>query len=150
MLAPHGGKDAQLHDVRVASEHLADARILVLREAVRRYDLGGDGSHEARNIPDRKPGGVTTDLRKGCKKPPVALRSGSMTRVEGEDQSRLAEAERRQRILSEVSRVLLDYVGPDEIEPLRRIVHQVTDERPNDLSPFAPRRADGTSKHVPS
>ena len=45
-----------------------------------------------------------------------------MTRVEGEDRSRLAEAERRQRILSEVSRVLLDYAGPDEIEPLRRIV----------------------------
>src|SRR5438874_2222368 len=148
MLAPHGGKDAQLHDVRVAPEHLADARILVLREAVRRYDLGGAGRHGSRNIPDRKPGGVTTDLRKGCKKPPVALRSGSMTRVEGEDQSRLAEAERRQRILSEVSRVLLDYVGPDEIEPLRRIVHQVTDALANDWCAFALVQPDGTLKNV--
>src|SRR5438552_3157982 len=148
MLAPHGGKGAQLHDVPVAPEHLADARILVLREAVRRYDLGGDRRHGARTIPDRKPGGVTTDLRKGCKKPPVALRSGSMTRVEGEDQSRLAEAERRQRILSEVSRVLLDYAGPDEIEPLRRIVHQVTDALANDWCAFALVQPDGTLKNV--
>src|SRR5439155_379087 len=76
------------------------------------------------------------------------LRSGSMTRVEGEDQSRLAEAERRQRILSEVSRVLLDYVGPDEIEPLRRIVHQVTDALANDWCAFALVQPDGTLKNV--
>ena len=43
------------------------------------------------------------------------------------DRSRLADAERRQRVLSEISRVLLDYVGPDEIEPLRRIVSKVTE-----------------------
>src|SRR5437588_57510 len=41
------------------------------------------------------------------------------------DQVRLLEAERHQRILSEVSRALLDYVGPDEVEPLRRIVDMV-------------------------
>ena len=71
-----------------------------------------------------------------------------MTRVEGEDRSRLAEAERRQRILSEVSRVLLDYVGPDEIEPLRRIVHQVTDALANDWCAFALVQPDGTLKNV--
>jgi len=71
-----------------------------------------------------------------------------MTRVEGEDRSRLAEAERRQRILSEVSRVLLDYAGPDEIEPLRRIVHQVTDALANDWCAFALVQPDGTLKNV--
>jgi PAS domain S-box-containing protein len=71
-----------------------------------------------------------------------------MTRVEGEDRSRLAEAERRQRILSDVSRVLLDYVGPDEVEPLRRIVHQVTDALANDWCAFALVQPDGTLKNV--
>ena len=32
------------------------------------------------------------------------------------ERGRLAEAERRQRVLSDVSRVLLDYAGPDEID----------------------------------
>src|SRR5947209_549379 len=45
---------------------------------------------------------------------------------------RLAEAERRQRILSEVSRVLLDYAGPDEVEPLRRVVGKVAAALEND------------------
>ena len=40
---------------------------------------------------------------------------------------RLREAERRQRILSEISATLLDYVGSDEEEPLRRIVHRVVE-----------------------
>ena len=39
----------------------------------------------------------------------------------------LREAVRRQRILAEVSRVLLDYAGEDEIEPLRRIVDMVVE-----------------------
>jgi PAS domain S-box-containing protein len=39
--------------------------------------------------------------------------------------ARLHEAERRQRILSEISAILLDYVGGDEDEPLRRIVDKV-------------------------
>jgi CheY-like chemotaxis protein len=43
------------------------------------------------------------------------------------ERARLAEAERQQRILSDVSRALLDYVGPDEDEPLRRIVAKVAD-----------------------
>src|SRR3989440_3535408 len=38
---------------------------------------------------------------------------------------RLREAERRQRILSEISAILLDHVGADEAEPLRRIVDKV-------------------------
>jgi len=38
---------------------------------------------------------------------------------------RLLEAERRQRILSEISALLLDYVGGDEDEPLQRIVGKV-------------------------
>ncbi|HLB75839.1 MAG TPA: hypothetical protein VJO72_02285, partial [Candidatus Dormibacteraeota bacterium] len=38
---------------------------------------------------------------------------------------RLQEAERRQRILSDISAILLDYVGSDEDEPLRRIVQKV-------------------------
>ncbi len=60
----------------------------------------------------------------------------------------LAEAERRQRILSEVSRVLLDYVGPDEIEPLRRVVDQVTAAMGNDWCAFALVQPDGTLKNV--
>jgi signal transduction histidine kinase len=45
-----------------------------------------------------------------------------------DEQEKLREAERRQRLLSDVSRELLDYVGPDPIEPLRRIVAKVTGE----------------------
>jgi PAS domain S-box-containing protein len=71
-----------------------------------------------------------------------------MTLVEGEDRSRLAAAERRQRILSDVSRVLLDYVGPDEIEPLRRIAHQVTEAMANDWCAFALVQPDGTLRNV--
>ena len=71
-----------------------------------------------------------------------------MTHAGGEDRSRLAQAERRQRILSDVSRVLLDYLGPDEIEPLRRIVHQVTEAMANDWCAFALVQPDGTLKNV--
>ena len=46
--------------------------------------------------------------------------------LEGEH-ARLVEAERHQRVLSDVSRLLLDYVGPDETEPLRRIVVKVVE-----------------------
>ncbi|HZX96779.1 MAG TPA: ATP-binding protein [Myxococcales bacterium] len=61
---------------------------------------------------------------------------------------RLEEAERRQRLLSEISRVLLDYVGPDEIEPLRRIVAKVTAAMGNDWCAFSLVQADGTLKNV--
>jgi signal transduction histidine kinase len=44
------------------------------------------------------------------------------------ERDRLLLAERRQRLLSEVSRDLLDYVGPDPLEPLRRIVQKVVGE----------------------
>ena len=40
---------------------------------------------------------------------------------------RLQEAERRQRILAEISALLLQYVGGDEDEPLRRIVEKVVE-----------------------
>jgi len=40
--------------------------------------------------------------------------------------SRLRDAERRQRVLADATAILLDYVGPDEVEPLRRIVDKVT------------------------
>jgi PAS domain S-box-containing protein len=40
--------------------------------------------------------------------------------------ARLRDAERRQRILADATAILLDYVGPDEVEPLRRIVDKVT------------------------
>src|SRR2546421_8193030 len=46
------------------------------------------------------------------------------TQLEAE-RLRLHEAERTQRILSEISAILLDYVGGDEAEPLRRIVDKV-------------------------
>jgi hypothetical protein len=46
------------------------------------------------------------------------------TQLEAE-RSRLQEAERRQRILSDISAILLDSVGGDEDEPLRRIVEKV-------------------------
>jgi len=65
-----------------------------------------------------------------------------------QDRSRLAEAERRQRLLSDVSRELLDYVGPDEIEPLRRIVRRVSESLSNDWCAFALVQPDGTLKNV--
>src|SRR5438552_11227843 len=71
-----------------------------------------------------------------------------MAHVEGDRESRLAEAERRQRILSEVSRVLLDYVGRDEIEPLRRTVHEVTEATGTDWCAFALVQPDGKLKNV--
>jgi PAS domain S-box-containing protein len=43
-----------------------------------------------------------------------------------EESARLRDAERRQRILADTTAILLDYVGPDEVEPLRRIVDKVT------------------------
>ena len=64
-----------------------------------------------------------------------------------EDRARLAEAERRQRVLSDVSRVLLDYAGPDETEPLRRIVRKVT-EAFGDWSVFSLVQPDGTLRNV--
>jgi PAS domain S-box-containing protein len=65
---------------------------------------------------------------------------------EGE-RARLLEAERHQRILSDVSRELLDYVGPDEIEPLRRIVQKVT-EAMGVWCAFSLVQPDGTLKNV--
>src|SRR2546421_7934033 len=46
------------------------------------------------------------------------------TQLEAE-RLRLHEAERRQRVLSEISATLLEYVAGDEEEPLRRIVDKV-------------------------
>jgi PAS domain S-box-containing protein len=66
----------------------------------------------------------------------------------GEDRSRLIEAERQQRILSDVSRLLLDYVGDDEIEPLRRVVHKVTEALGTDWCAFALVQPDGILKNV--
>jgi signal transduction histidine kinase len=63
---------------------------------------------------------------------------------------RLAEAERRQRILSEVSRVLLDYAGPDEVEPLRRVVGKVAAALENDWCAFSLVQPDGTLRTVAS
>ena len=65
-----------------------------------------------------------------------------------QERLRFEEAERRQRLLSDVSRLLLDYVGPDEIEPLRRIVHRVTEALGNDWCAFALVQPDGTLKNV--
>src|SRR5712671_3242366 len=65
-----------------------------------------------------------------------------------QERLRFAEGERRQRLLSDVSRVLLDYIGPDEIEPLRRIVHRVTEAMGNDWCAFALVQPDGTLKNV--
>jgi PAS domain S-box-containing protein len=65
-----------------------------------------------------------------------------------QERLRFAEAERRQRLLSDVSRLLLDYVGPDEIEPLRRIVHRVAEALGNDWCAFALVQPDGTLKNV--
>ncbi|MFL5422589.1 MAG: ATP-binding protein [Myxococcales bacterium] len=39
---------------------------------------------------------------------------------------RLRHAEARHRIVADITTILLDYVGPDEVEPLRRIVEKVT------------------------
>ncbi|MFL5373377.1 MAG: hypothetical protein ACJ78T_05270, partial [Myxococcales bacterium] len=39
---------------------------------------------------------------------------------------RLRHAEARHRIVADITTILLDYVGPDEVEPLRRIVDMVT------------------------
>jgi PAS domain S-box-containing protein len=64
------------------------------------------------------------------------------------ERSPLREAERRQRILSDVSRLLLDYVGPDEIEPLRRVVRLVTQAMGNDWCAFSLVQADGTLRNV--
>jgi len=64
------------------------------------------------------------------------------------EQLRFAEGERRQRLLSDVSRLLLDYIGPDEVEPLRRIVHVVTAATQTDWCAFALVQADGTLKNV--
>jgi PAS domain S-box-containing protein len=58
------------------------------------------------------------------------------------ERERLAEAERQQRILSDVSRALLDYVGPDEDEPLQRIVANVADAT-GDWCSFAIVQPDG-------
>src|SRR6266850_1135649 len=68
----------------------------------------------------------------------------------GQDRLRFEEGERRQRMLSDVSRLLLDYVGPDEIEPLRRIVHHVTEALGNDWCAFALVQPDGILKNVAS
>ena len=64
------------------------------------------------------------------------------------ERSRLEEAERRQRILSDVSRLLLDYVGPDEIEPLRRIVREVAGAMGKDWCAFSLVQPDGTLRNV--
>jgi signal transduction histidine kinase len=60
---------------------------------------------------------------------------------------RLREAERRQRILSEISATLLDYVGSDEEEPLRRIVHRVV-EGLGDWCAFSLIDAEGVLRQV--
>ena len=63
------------------------------------------------------------------------------------ERARLVEAERHQRLLSEISRLLLDYVGPDEVEPLRRIVDKVV-EAMGDWVAFSLVQPDGTLKNV--
>ena len=63
------------------------------------------------------------------------------------ERARLKAAERQQRILSDVSRVLLDYVGPDDVEPLRRIVRKTT-EALGDWCSFSLVQPDGTVKNV--
>lgn len=67
--------------------------------------------------------------------------------LQGSERARLAEAERNHRILSEVSRVLLDYMGADDVEPLRRIVDHVT-QALGDWCAFALVQPDGTVKNV--
>ena len=66
----------------------------------------------------------------------------------GQEGTRLQEAERRQRILSDVSRLLLDYVGPDEIEPLRRIVRSVAEGVGDGWCAFSLVQPDGTLRNV--
>jgi signal transduction histidine kinase/ActR/RegA family two-component response regulator len=63
------------------------------------------------------------------------------------EQEKLADSERRHRILSDASRLLLDYVGPDEIEPLRRIVKLVTEAMGEWVS-FSLVQPDGTTRSV--
>jgi signal transduction histidine kinase/CheY-like chemotaxis protein len=80
------------------------------------------------------------------------LRGVELTNVGSHDtpeaeRARLAEAVRHHRILSDVSRALLDYVGPDEVEPLRRIVRLVT-EALGDWCAFSLVEADGTLRSV--
>ena len=58
------------------------------------------------------------------------------------ERMRLAESERRQHIVSDISAILLDYVGPDEDEPLRRIVDKVV-EGMGDWCAFSLVGADG-------
>ena len=65
-----------------------------------------------------------------------------------QERLRFEESERRQRLLSDVSRLLLDYVGPDEIEPLRRIVRGVAEAVGNDWCTFALVQPDGILKNV--
>ncbi len=64
-----------------------------------------------------------------------------------QERARLKAAEGQQRILSDVSRVLLDYVGADEVEPLRRIVQKTT-EALGDWCAFSLVQPDGTLKNV--
>jgi len=66
--------------------------------------------------------------------------------AEGE-RAKLLMAERRQRLLSDVSRDLLDYVGADVVEPLRRIVHKVVGEL-GDWCAFSLVREDGRLEQV--
>ena len=74
-----------------------------------------------------------------------------MTTSDGQagERERLLEAERRERILSDVSQALLRYVGPDEVEPLRGIVRTVS-EAFDDWCAFALVSPDGTAKTVAS
>jgi len=76
--------------------------------------------------------------------PSVAVSPGDPQDLERE---RLLGAERREAVLADVSRVLLDYVGPDEIEPLRRIVEKVT-EAFGDWCAFSLVQPDGISRNV--
>jgi signal transduction histidine kinase len=58
---------------------------------------------------------------------PTRITQVSDTAVEQQDAGLLAEeAEQRDRLLSEISRIFLDYVGTDEVEPLRRVADRVT------------------------
>jgi signal transduction histidine kinase len=63
------------------------------------------------------------------------------------EREKLLFVERRQRLLSEISRDLLDYVGQDDVEPLRRIVHKVVGEL-GDWCAFSLVRPDGNLEAV--